>query len=540
MPSAMDGRPLDRAAMIEAASRNLRQQMGRQRDQPRSRGSFYDAQAAFVANSVGSDARVSRQPTQAGSGSGQNAQRRIRSAENEHRIIQQRDLNQQGPRLLNEGREMLSSTPQPSAALDQYASDDEESPERTEDPQFENRSQFDTPDPTELRRPSSRKKDPSASAAAGLGALSSPAKMDGNAFEQKKTRQPIPVESWGPRPPSRQGGLPAKTSGLDGSLLEEGRSVPLQYSPQYGNPSHQNNSSRARSDAGAGSSNAGGTWAAARSAPMHHPASRHGGGPWRGDRKSKPDAFAEDLGVFGQATRGAPRVGGAPPSNQQLAQALSGVLDHHMPVRAAAVARPDTRESAARPEAYGATTYAFGQSPARPETRESVSRQDVFIQGNARPSSSFGPDASSSFGQGGGGGAGASWASHVDAGPGALEVDNLGEGAAAWPSSPAGSCSGSPPTRQAPRGQVARHSVDQVSVEDVDADADLGLHVNSFRRDATPPRLVVTRSSQQKNRADRGDARRGRGSEPGRNPERGRNMPFSTGLDPDFLGLFAS
>lgn len=30
-----------------------------------------------------------------------------------------------------------------------------------------------------------------------------------DAFEQKKTRQPIPVESWGPRPPSRAG-LPSK------------------------------------------------------------------------------------------------------------------------------------------------------------------------------------------------------------------------------------------------------------------------------------------------------------------------------------------
>jgi hypothetical protein len=75
-----------------------------------------------------------------------------------------------------------------------------------------------------------------------------------------------------------------------------------------------------------------------------------------------------------------------------------------------------------------------------------------------------------------------------------------------------------------------------VSVEDVDTEADLGMPVNnSFRRDATPPRLVVTRSSQQKK--DRTDPRRVRDE---RTRERGSNIPFSTGLDPDFLGLFAS
>merc|ERR1719253_2264478 len=76
-----------------------------------------------------------------------------------------------------------------------------------------------------LRRPSSRKKDPSASAAAGLGAFSSPVKLT-DAFEQRKTRQPIPVESWGPRPPSRGG--PQLTehkrpAGLDPAALEQER-----------------------------------------------------------------------------------------------------------------------------------------------------------------------------------------------------------------------------------------------------------------------------------------------------------------------------
>merc|ERR1719313_1661815 len=64
----------------------------------------------------------------------------------------------------------------------------------------------------DLKRPLSRKKDPSASASAGLGAFSSPQPMTG-AFEQNKKRQPIPVESWGPRPPSRKG-LPPKATPL--------------------------------------------------------------------------------------------------------------------------------------------------------------------------------------------------------------------------------------------------------------------------------------------------------------------------------------
>merc|ERR1719259_740766 len=67
----------------------------------------------------------------------------------------------------------------------------------------------------ELKRPQSRKKDPSASAAAGLGAFSGPARVtDAFGEASRKTRQPIPVESWGPRPPSRAG-LPQKAGPLD-------------------------------------------------------------------------------------------------------------------------------------------------------------------------------------------------------------------------------------------------------------------------------------------------------------------------------------
>merc|ERR1712107_798826 len=124
----------------------------------------------------------------------------------------------------------------------------------------------------------------------------------------------------------------------------------------------------------------------------------------------------------------------------------------------------------------------------------------------------------------------AAWAPHVDAGNGPLEVSGLGlgetspHGQSPWPSSPVGS-GNSPPTRRG-----SRHS-DAVAVEEAEADNDLGVY--AFRRDATPPQIIITRSSQPQ-RGQRSDARRGSGREQ-RTTERGKNMPFSTGLDPDFL-----
>jgi len=484
----MEGRPVDRAAMIEAASRNLRQQMGRARDHPRSRGnSFYDAQNTAPVAATGSDARVSREPK---ADSAENAARRIRSAENEHRIVHAQQSGAQ-----RESGPMPSSS-QPPSALDYYPAD--------ADPSLQPLVDGEAPDFEDLvRRPLSRKKDPAASAAAGLGASASPTKMM-DAFEQRKARQPIPVESWGPRPPSRQGGLPAKTSGLDGSF-EEPRSSPG-YPPS--------SSSHGRGSKPVTPSAVGGTWAAARHAPMHETRTPN--------RKAR--GSPEDLGIYGSSAQqyaAATSSTGRSPTNQQLAKALGGVMgggfSHNSPAGRPIVARPDTRESTGRPD-----------SSARPDTSSHPVRPDAFV---APP-----------FGQDGG-----SWASHVDTEPAPLDTGNMsfGDAPGPWPSSPAGSSCGSPPTRQGARGQAsqARHSSENVQVEDVDNDVDL---VNARRRDATPPRLVITRSSQQKKErgSSRGNvegARRapGRGRDQ-RERDRGGNVPFSTGLDPDFLGLFAS
>lgn len=450
------GRPIDRTAMIEAASRSLRQQMkleanGRTRDRPRSKGSLTDMRASsMVSASHGSATRGADLDTN-GSGSNtggglaaaegeprsaENAQRRIRSAENEHRMIYA------GTR---EGSQIVSS---PSSALDNYADNEEDDPQQTR-PGLEDISQL-----GDLKRPLSRKKDPSASAAAGLGAFSSPVKMT-DAFEQRKYRQPIPVESWGPRPPSRHG-LPPKATGLDATLEAETQIVAT--------------SSRSRGDGS--SSVVGGTWAAARHAPMHE--TRRGR-----ERKAKDRGTPgpEDLGIFGCGTRS--------PSGQQLTKSFSGV---------------------------------FENSP------EFTHKGDVM----SRPlASSYGPGAlGASLG---------SWASHVDAsGAAGLEVSGCGLGDAAgppWPSSPAGSCAGSPPTRKG-----ARHS-ETVSVEDVEADnLDLGLHVNSYRRDTTPPQVIVTRSTGKKGT---GNGNR-RGREQATQERREKNMPFNTNLDVDFLSLFAT
>lgn len=472
MHAANDGRPIDRAAMIEAASRSLRQQMGRSRDRPSSKGSgsFYDAHASMLA-AGGSDPRTSGEPRSA-----ENAQRRIRSAENEHRIV-----HTQQPAHGGGAPDGGPSTAilQPSSALDHY-------PVEEEHPQhlgFEHVSQF-----GDIRRPFSRKKDPSASAAAGLGAFSSPVKMT-DAFEQRKTRQPIPVESWGPRPPSRHGSSSRATTGLDSSPLKEERD----------RPSSTTSNSRSRSDANMGTSNGvggkqawgtsngDGTWAAARYAPMHDP--RRGREGKAKDRRSP----AEELGVFGHGGSTNSFPPGRSQSSTKLTKSFSG---------------------------------AFAQES------EPLTRPTSFVSGG--------------FGQGSG-----AWASHVDSGNGGLEVSGLSLGdpaARAWPSSPMaaaalarpGSSSGvSPPTRRGSRAS------ENVSVEDAEADADLSVHAYAFRRDTAPPQVSISRSSQQKSRGDtptsqqrkdRGEARRGRDNR----PTASRRTPDGSRLDPDFLSLFAS
>merc|ERR1740139_361370 len=99
-----------------------------------------------------------------------------------------------------------------------------------------------------MKRPLSRKKDPSA--AVGLGELAGPARVT-DAFEVRKMRQPIPVESWGQRPPSRAG---QKATPLD-TTPEEPKMLLVQ-------------SRSVSSSMGASPPKAvGGTWASARAEP---------------------------------------------------------------------------------------------------------------------------------------------------------------------------------------------------------------------------------------------------------------------------------
>lgn len=463
---------LDRAAMIEAASRSLRQQIshGAARDRPCSKGLYHDgANGTIPSGPAGWQGIPMDEPRSA-----ENAQRRIRSAENQHRMV-------------SAGRDGLpmgstvASTPSTSA-LDNYPlEDDVEDDTAALTIPLEDATTriFPTDFHPELKRPLSRKKDPSASAAAGLGAFAGPSRMT-DAFEQRKARQPIPVESWGPRPPSRAG-LPQKASApLDaglGDVLLSSSSRASGSGSSAGRPSskagEQSPGSRPSSKVGGeqalGSSKVtGGTWAAARSDPRVHSETRRGRERKAANRdRGSPEvghAAAADLGVFGCGTR-------AP--NQQLTKSLSGVFDHH--------------------------TNEF-RGPAAAPCRTS--------------------------------GHGSTWADE----PTALEVSGCGFGdpaTAAWPGSPAQSCGGSPPTRKG-----ARHSLaEPVSVEDVEAEQDHTMH---FRRgDAIPPQVIVTRSRDQAEQHQRrGQVRR---SAEQRVPsKRETHMPFSTSLDVDFLSLFAS
>jgi len=431
--------PVDRAAMIEAASRSMRQQMAR-RDRPRSKGSANDGEGDFWEyDSV----RAAHCPQEyAEPRSAENAQRRIRSAENQHRAVTE---HRDGPYLA----QPFVQTPS-SSALDRYSVEDECE---------EDVPHFHQDFHQELKRPLSRKKDPSASAAAGLGAFAGPARME-DAFEQRKTKQPIPVDSWGPRPPSRAG-PPQKAAAFEGRL--DGQSALLGTAVRGARGDSGTSSSVGRSTSKAGgdqalASKAGGARASAWAEPRGLSSEARRGRERKAATRSTPEVtYAPDFGIFG--------VG-----------AVGGFQAHAVPQRTP-----------------GAQAHGGFRSP----------------QGPTR-----------SAGQ---------WASHVDA-AGAQEESG------SWPDSPAQSCGGSPPTRK------GRHSLaEAVSVEDFEPDADLSLYGTGFhggyRRDATPPQVIVTRSSQP-NRS-RGDSRRG--SDQRRTAERSqRDMPFNTSLDVDFLSLFAS
>eukprot|EP00435_Cladocopium_sp_Y103_P060963 s1032_g22.t1 len=309
---------LDRAAMIEAASRSLRQQM-RGALRPQSKPALHD----------GAD-----EPRSA-----ENAQRRIRSAENQHRSTTSGQC------------EPGTVAPTPStSALDNYLEDDVEE-DVTVNSGLDEVPRVPHDFPQELKRPASRKKDPSASAAAGLGAFSGPSRMT-DAFEQRKTRQPIPVESWGPRPPSRAG-LPPKAEALErdgfstpcrggaassasgrpllgnGREQSQGNSRPSSKMSNDGPPRGERKASTAEQAGLPGSKVVGGTWASARVEPRGSAARvviGHGGsgsagaalgadarrGRERRNTRSGPEAA--DLGVFGRGQPG-------------LTKSLSGVLD---------------------------------------------------------------------------------------------------------------------------------------------------------------------------------------------------------------------
>lgn len=366
-------RHVDRAAMIEAASRSLRQHSGRPRDRPRSKGSAQE-------------------------------------------------------RTSDPARPCSERTEIHSAVSSGFISDAFE--ESFEDA------------PHMFKRPLSRKKDPSASAAAGLGAYASPAKVT-DAFEQRKARQPIPMESWGPRPPSRHGHT-AKASPLTADLCDQddsGLGSPGVASSGWVDGS--SNSPAARpSTAGHGD-----TWAAARDSK---------GGDRRRDRKSK--------------------------------SSLSGGLDDGI-----------SGASSPNHEIVGSLGGNFGLGLGFDLERESPT----------------------------------SWASFVE--PGALEVSSDGlramaAAAAARPGTPGGtgSCGST-------RGSRKVHH-DPVSVEEVDSDTDFSPYNHHVhRREATPPQVIVTRSSQRK---DRGESRGREQKE--RRGHNGKAMPFTTNLDKDFLSLFAS
>lgn len=284
---------MDRVAMIEAASRSLKQQLQRgsvARDRPRSNGSVHDAGTASSSgvHYPGSETRIP-----------ESAQRRNRSAENQHRIVSRdgRGGNQ---------------------ALD-WEDDSDEDPLASSCPGLE-----------ELKRPTTRKKDPSASAASGLGALAGPARMT-DAFEAKK-RQPIPVESWGPRPPSRGGPSrgPSQKGTPDEKLLGQAR----------GRGSGGASSSCSR-QSGRSALEVGGTWATARAEPRVMSETRRG--RERRSRGTVSESTCGDLGLFDCGV-GAPQT-----------QGLGSAFDH--------VAQLGPRGASWQLDEGGLTGEAVGSSP---------------------------------------------------------------------------------------------------------------------------------------------------------------------------------
>lgn len=330
----------------------------------------------------------------------------------------------------------------------------------------------------ELKRPLSRKKDPSASAAAGLGNFGGLTRVS-DAFEQRKTRQPIPVESWGPRPPSRAGSDAARKAAPLAVGLDD-----------------IDGKNRGRAEAPAPLAGTC-TWAAAR------PEARGSGSDARRGRERKVQArgaqelnygaAVADLGIFGCGSR----PSSVATQQQQLSKSSSVADGLGLPGRTTPL-RETRADSRAR---QGGPNHAAGGPNHR-----------------------------------------GAWA--ADASAGALEVSGHSLADAAALASPWGdptslaAMSTALPTR---KGRNSGHEA--VAVEDVETEADLALH-GSYRREATPSQVIVTRSSQL------GLLGRGRSSDLRRGGELARHSvgrdrgqqgkPFDTSLDVDFLSLFAS
>lgn len=315
---------------------------GAARDRPRSKGSLHDGtQSGDTAQSRASEPH-----------SAENAQRRIRSAENQHRIVTER---REAPQLAgNTASAGVAPTLAGSSALDRYPEDQELAEETQDRPQ--EGDDDDVPPhlrrDVELKRPASRKKDPTSATAAGLGAFAGPARMEG-AFEQRKTRQPIPVESWGPRPPSRAG-PPPKAGNVDTSLDVDPKVLASSSRGSRGDSGASSSAGVSRPTSKVGGEQAppcskvvGGTWASARAEPQRVVNDNRRGRERKAVNRGTPEvAYApNDLGIFGC---------GATPS-QKLSKSLSGVFDpNSAPSRGSQAAPRQTGQWASNVDAAGA------------------------------------------------------------------------------------------------------------------------------------------------------------------------------------------
>eukprot|EP00929_Paragymnodinium_shiwhaense_P117373 TRINITY_DN8788_c0_g1_i1.p1 TRINITY_DN8788_c0_g1~~TRINITY_DN8788_c0_g1_i1.p1 ORF type:complete len:576 (-),score=97.55 TRINITY_DN8788_c0_g1_i1:74-1801(-) len=559
---------VDRAAMIEAASRCLRQQMGgRSRERPRSKGSLHDIRGFWDGGSGSLPESKARGPdglaasSPAGSTSGVEAAQKSRnhSVENNNRVVAAgavgRGSHYSASDLYNPAEEeTLAALPVGREDWGSTTCGGSSGSGAAVAPPHEDSAPL-FPPAEELKRPHSRKKGPSASAAAGLGAFAGPAPLT-DAFEQRKTRQPIPVESWGPRPPSRHG-LPSSTKADSGGRLEsEDALVISQVSPSSRHRSEGaaavgRPNSRAGSDpftaqmqkSGSQSTVVGGTWAAARGTGGQlrgsavaggfetPPGARRGG---VGSRASTGQLGAEgsdsrrgraqrggrgatpvegDLGVFGRGARALAA------DRTALGKSSSGVFD-----------RASERGYLKEPRPFEDNPGAASAGQRQHGAWGSFNLDSV---GGGTPSllvSSLSGAGASATSLGSGGVGAATW--DADAPEDGIPPPSAG----AWPCTPSSGAGTSSPVRR------ARHSFAEASsgggvgtpvhLEDVEADYDGGL-----RADISPPQVIVTRSSQGGSRG-RSDLRRRNDQRPS-DKDQGR-MPFESNLDSDFLRLFAS